>query len=49
MCYHCGEGGAKKCWRNGYFSDSYCRKVRKEMDRIFTEFEPAQVSGKVSG
>ncbi len=49
MCYHCGEGGAKKCWRNGYFSDSYCRKVRKEMDRIFTEFEPAQVSGKLSG
>ena len=49
MCYHCGEGSAKRSWRNGYFSDGYCRKVRKEMDRIFAEFEPAQVSGKVSG
>ena len=49
MCYHCGEGGAKKSWQNGYYTDSYCRKVKKEMDRILLNFDPAQMSGKVSG
>ncbi len=48
MCYHCGEGGAKKSWRNGYFSDGYCRKVKKEIDRILLSMEPAQISGKIS-
>ncbi len=34
MCYHRGEGGAKKKWAEGVMQDGYCRKVRKEIDRI---------------
>jgi len=48
MCYHCGEGGAQKSWRNGYYTDSYCSKVKKEMNRILANFDPAQMSGKIS-
>jgi hypothetical protein len=41
MCYHCGEGGAKKRWKNGILQDGYCRKVRKEIDRILSStYEP---------
>jgi hypothetical protein len=36
MCYHCGEGGAKKRWKNGILQDGYCTKVRKEIDRILS-------------
>ncbi len=49
MCYHCGEGGAKTRWRNGITQDGYCRKVRKEIDRILDSFEPVDLSGKVAG
>ncbi len=46
MCYHCGEGGAKSLWKKGTTQDSYCRKVRAEIDRILEAFEPADLSGK---
>ena len=42
MCYHCGEGGASKLWRNGTTQDSYCRKVRGEMERILAAFEDVE-------
>lgn len=48
MCYHCGEGGAKKCWRNGYYTDGYCRKVKKEMDRILASYDPTETMVKES-
>lgn len=34
MCYHRGEGGASVQWRKGVTQDSYCRKVRAEINRI---------------
>ncbi len=34
MCYHCGEGGAQRLWRNGKTVDGYCNKVAAEMNRI---------------
>ncbi len=49
MCYHCGEGGAHVRWRNGVTQDGYCRKVRKEIDRILLAMDPADISGKLTG
>lgn len=27
MCYNCGEGGAKRLWKNGITETEYCRKI----------------------
>ena len=34
MCYHMGEGGAKRRWAAGVYTDGYCNNVKKEMARI---------------
>ncbi|MBR5006774.1 MAG: transglycosylase SLT domain-containing protein, partial [Clostridia bacterium] len=34
MCYHLGEGGAKRKWAAGVYTDGYCNNVKKEMARI---------------
>ncbi len=34
MCYHMGEGGAKRKWAAGVYTDGYCNNVKKEMARI---------------
>lgn len=34
MSYHRGEGGAQKKWAEGIYTDSYCTKVKNEMNRI---------------
>ncbi len=34
MCYHYGEAGAGRMWKQGLETDSYCEKVNAEMKRI---------------